>query len=258
MRYRLTIAYDGTDFHGWQEQTGADQVHLRTVQKTLRQAIQHVVRQPVQLTGASRTDTGVHALGQVATFDAADLTIPLDRMALAINSRLPADVEVRAVDVVADDFQPIADAVEKQYRYRIWNAPQRPLGLRHLVHHFWEPLDVEAMADAGRRLVGTHDFAAFTNAGHGRTTTVRTVTGCRVEAHPIDAGGRQVHVVVRGQGFLYNMVRIIAGTLMEIGRGHWPADRVDELLRTGDRQRSGPTAPAQALCLESIRYAESN
>ncbi len=251
MRYKLTIAYDGSGFHGWQEQTGADQAHLRTVQKTVRQAVQQVVRQPIVLRGASRTDTGVHALGQVAAFDAADVTVPLDRLAVAINSRLPDDVEVRSAEVVADDFEPIAGAVDKQYRYRVWNTPHRPLGLRHLVHHCWLALDVDAMNDAAARLVGQHDFAAFTNAGHRRTTTVRTVHECRVER----AGEVELHIVIRGDGFLYNMVRIVAGTLIEVGRGHWPATRVDELLRSGDRRRSGPTLRPTGLCLEWIDYA---
>jgi tRNA pseudouridine38-40 synthase len=273
MRYKLTIAYDGAAFHGWQEQTGADQSHLRTVQKVVREAVQHVVRQPIDLVGASRTDTGVHALGQVAQFDADDVSVPLDRMAMAINSRLPDDVEVRDVAVVDDHFDAIKGAVDKQYRYRIWHTPHRPLAIRHAVYHCWVDLNIDAMADAAGRFVGEHDFAAFTNAGHGRTTTVRTVHECRIETHPLSAGhmnilqnvhmsdsgsdgaGRELHIVIRGSGFLYNMVRIIAGTLIEVGRGHWPPGRVDELLASGDRQASGPTLPPNGLVLEWIRYA---
>lgn len=251
MRYKLTIAYDGSAFHGWQEQTGEDQTHIRTVQQVVRQAIQHVVRQPITLRGASRTDTGVHAIGQVAQFDAHDVTVPLERMAMAFNSRLPDDVEIRSVEPVHDGFDVIRDVVDKQYRYRIWNRPQRPLGLRHMVHHCWLDLNVSDMADAAQRFVGEHDFAAFTNAGHGRESTIRTVHHCTIDSPT--AG--EIHLVIRGNGFLYNMIRIIAGTLVEIGRGHWTPDRIDELLASGDRQRSGPTLPPNGLCLEWIRYA---
>ena len=197
-------------------------------------------------------------------------------------------MEVRHAEVVGDDFEVISGATDKQYRYRIWNAAHRPLGLRHLVYHCWVPLDAEAMVDAARRLVGEHDFAAFTNAGHGRTSTIRTIHACHLETHPlthdacgpvnvlqnvhrsgdqrttdtgqveaastVPAGGREIHLVIRGSGFLYNMVRIIAGSLLEVGRGHWPPHKIDELLQTGDRQTSGPTLPPTGLCLEWIRY----
>lgn len=250
MRYKLTIAYDGSGFHGWQEQTGADQTHIRTVQQVVREAVQQVVRQPITLRGASRTDTGVHALGQVAQFDAEDVTVPLDRMAMALNSRLADDVEIRSVEPVADHFDCIRDVVDKQYRYRIWNRTARPLGMRHMVYHCWVDLDVERMADAARRFVGEHDFAAFANAGHGRQSTVRTIFHCEIQT-PADG---EIDLVIRGGGFLYNMIRIIAGTLIEIGRGHWSPDRVDELLVSGDRQSSGPTLPPNGLCLEWIKY----
>ena len=283
MRYRLTIAYDGSGFHGWQEQVPPDGPPLRTVQGVVREALQQVLRQPITLRGASRTDTGVHAMGQVAHFDADDVRVPLERLPMAINSRLPEDVEVRAAEPVADDFDAVTGAIDKQYRYRLWNATERPLGLRRMVHHFWEPLNVAAMNDAAARLVGEHDFAAFTNAGHGRLTTVRKVFRCTVQALPLptvggtmpdpqsiseflkktrtsdqseaDANnGQEVHIIVRGGGFLYNMVRIIAGTLVEVGRGHWPPEYVDELIRNADRQKSGPTLPPTGLCLEWIRY----
>jgi len=250
MRYKLIIAYDGAGFHGWQEQTGDDQSHLRTVQKVVRQAVQQVVRQPVTLRGASRTDTGVHALGQVAQFDAHNVTVPLDRLAMAINSRLPDDVEVRHAEPTDESFDAISQATDKQYRYRIWNTAHRPLGLRHQVYHCWLDLDVEAMNNAAARLVGAHDFAAFTNAGHGRITTVREVFACGVER----ALEPEIHMTIRGNGFLYNMVRIIAGTLIEVGRGHWSPDRIDQLLASGDRHQAGPTLPPNGLCLEWIKY----
>jgi len=253
MRYKLTIAYDGSGFHGWQEQKPVGNAPpVRTVQAVVRDAIQHVARQPVQVRGASRTDTGVHALGQVAHFDAADLTIPIERLPDAINSRLPNDVEVRSAECANDTFDATSDAVEKQYRYRIWNTPVRPLQLRHVVYHCWHELNAEAMNAAAHRLVGEHDFAAFTNAGHGRLSTVRTLFDCHVTRPTGEAP--ELHAVVRGDGFLYNMVRIIVGTLIEVGRGRHDPTWIDELLSSGDRHRAGPTAPPQGLCLEWIHY----
>ncbi len=252
-RYKLTIAYDGSGFHGWQEQKPVDGAPaVRTVQAAVRDAIQHVARQPISLRGASRTDTGVHALGQVAHFDAAGLTVPLDRLPDAINSRLTADVDVRAAEVVADDFDATSHAREKQYRYRIWNSDRRPLWLRHAVHHCWHDLDAGPMHQAAQRLVGQHDFAAFTNAGHGRLSTVRSIFDCRVD-RPGDLSP-ELHIVVRGDGFLYNMIRIIAGTLIEVGRTRKTVDWIDALLEHGDRHQSGPTAPPEGLCLEWVRY----
>ncbi len=252
MRYKLTIAYDGSQFHGWQEQKPVDdQPAVRTVQQVVREAIQHVARQPIMLQGASRTDTGVHAIGQVAHFDCDNLTVPLERLTDAINSRLPADVEVRAAEVVDDTFEATTGAVEKQYRYRIWNTNERPLWRRHAVYHCWYELDVALMRNAAARLVGEHNFAAFTNAGHGRLSTVRTIFACEVERL---TNRPEVHITVRGNGFLYNMIRIITGTLVEVGRQRKPPEWIDELLQHGDRHQAGPTVSPQGLCLEWIRY----
>lgn len=264
MRYRLTIAYDGSRYHGWQEQLGPDgRPNVPTVQSAVRHAVQFIARQPVVLRGASRTDTGVHADGQTACFDADHLTVPLDRLARAINSRLPEDIEIRRAEIADPAFDVIGDVLEKQYRYRIWNTERRPLAYRHTVYHCWTQLDLDGMARAGEMLVGHHNFAAFTNAGHGRVSTFRTLLSCDVERRPltgsVGAGGggdeeAEVHVVVRGEGFLYNMVRIIAGTLVEVGRGRFDPDHIQTLLREGDRHQAGPTLPPQGLCLEWIRY----
>ena len=258
MRYKLTIAYDGSAFHGWQAQEPPDAPPLRTVQGVVTDAIQRTLGHPVVVQGASRTDTGVHALGQVAHFDA-DTRIPIERLAMAINSRLEEDVEIRAAEGVHESFHAIRDAQSKQYRYRLWTGTHRPLALRELVYHCWTPLDLAAMNDAAGRLIGEHDFAAFAAAGHGRQTTVRTIHACRVEQPPQsppgdELMGRQVHIVVSGNGFLYNMVRIIAGTLVEVGRGRFAADHIDRLLAEPNRRDAGPTLPPQGLCLEWIRY----
>ena len=243
----MTVAYDGSDFHGWQKQT-APGGELRTVCGVLEATLIRVLRQPIRLWGASRTDAGVHARGQVAAFDATP-RIPLERMGRAINSRLPEDIDVLEVAEAEADFDPIQHAVCKQYRYRIFNTARRPLELRRYVWHCWDELDTAAMADAAGRLVGTHDFAGFAQAHHGRSSTVRTIFDCHVEtALP------EVHIVVVGDGFLYNMVRIIAGTLAEVGRGRLGPEAVDAALSSGDRRQAGPTLPPQGLWLEWIRY----
>ncbi len=249
-RYRMTLAYDGTEFHGWQEQTPPETAPLRTVQAVVKDALVQTFRQPIVLTGASRTDTGVHARGQVAHFDAST-RIPLDRIALAINSRLPEDVEVLDVKPADPQFNAIADATDKQYRYRIWTSFHKPLGLRHQVYQFWRPLDEAKMAEGAARLVGEHDMVGLTNSHHGRLNTVRRIHDCRVARL-----GDEIHITISSNGFLFNMVRIVAGTLLEIGRGRMPVDRIDEIYRTGNRRLAGPTLPPQALCLEWIRYGK--
>lgn len=247
-RYKLTIAYDGSAFHGWQKQHPPGKEPLRTVQGVVEDAVLRLVKQPISLIGASRTDAGVHALGQTAQFDAVT-PIPVERMAHAINSRLPADIEVRHVELAPPYFDCINDCVTKQYRYRLYNTIQRPLGIRHMVYHYYVPLDVERMNDAASRLVGMHDFEGFASARHGRQSTIRTIHACHIERHE-----QELHIVVEGDGFLYNMVRILAGTLIEVGRGYFEPGRVDEILRTTDRRLAGPTLPPDGLCLEWIRY----
>lgn len=250
-RYKLLIAYDGSGFHGWQKQEPPDAPALRTVQGVLYDTLVRVLRQPIKLIGASRTDAGVHARGQVAHFDAVS-PVPLERMALAINSRLPEDVEVRSVEVVDPDFDSIKDAVTKQYTYTIHNSDHRPLTLRHTVYHCWYDLDIDRMNDAAARLVGEHDFEGFCAAGHGRESTVRTIHRCDVSRD-----GDQVTITIEGNGFLWNMVRIIAGTLVEVGRSHYEPDRINKILETTDRQKAGPTLAPQALCLEWIKHSQA-
>jgi len=247
-RYKLTLAYDGTKFHGWQKQIPPTGKPLRTVAGVVENALRHVLRQPLDLVGASRTDAGVHAHGQVAHFDA-DTSIPLERLAHAINSRLPEDVEIVHAETAPPGFDAISDPISKQYRYRVFNTPRRPLTMRHAVWHCWVPLDADRMTDAAARLVGTHDFEGFAAVSHGRATTTRTILRCGIECHP-----PEVHLVVEGTGFLYNMVRIIAGTLIEVGRGRFAPDRIDRILESCNRRQAGPTLPPQGLCLEWIKY----
>jgi len=256
-RYMLTLAYDGSAFHGWQEQKPAEPgaEPLRTVQGVMIDAARRTLAQPIHIQGASRTDAGVHALGQVAHLDA-DTRIPVERLAEALTSRLPDDVEVRHARIAADDFDARRDAVSKQYRYRLWLSPQRPLDRRLYVYPVTHPLDERRMKDAARRLIGEHDFAAFAAAKDQRLTSVRTIHDCRIERHEPAAPGRspELHIVVAGDGFLYNMVRIIAGTLVEVGRGKLEPTLIDHLLAVKDRTQAGPTLPPNGLCLEWIRY----
>lgn len=270
-RYKLTIAYDGTHFHGWQRQdvpansvatpdagetedATMGRLPLRTVQHVVEQAVQQVVREPVVLLGASRTDAGVHANAQVAAFSCSvDRRGPTDdRLALAINSRLAPDALLRACEPTWETFDPISDCVSKGYRYLIHTGPERPLWERRWSHHTWHKLDIALMREAAAALVGEHDFAGFANAGHGRLTTVRTVLSCNVEQ--IDE--RVIAIDISGTGFLYNMVRIIAGTLHDVGRSRLTMNDVQEALSTGDRRRAGPTLPAKGLRLEWIKYRE--
>ncbi|RMH14235.1 MAG: tRNA pseudouridine(38-40) synthase TruA [Planctomycetota bacterium] len=285
-RYKLVIAYDGTDFHGWQKQhppadaahtraeqvidstegdgVGAGRVALRTVQEVVERAVRRVCREPVALVGASRTDAGVHALGQVAAFTsrpdpARGVGWPAergtDRLVRALNGSLPEDVLVRRAEIVEDSFDPISDAVEKEYTYTIVCGDRRPMWDRRFVFYTWFGLDAARMKQAGRMLIGTHDFAAFAQINHGRRSTVRTVYRCDVECEPCDDGHNQRLVIrVSGDGFLYNMVRIIAGTLMEVGRGRMEPTAIGEIIASLDRRRAGPTLPPEGLRLEWVKY----
>ncbi len=255
-RYKLKVAYDGTDFHGWQKQEPPDREPLRTVQGVLEQAVRAVVREPVIVTGASRTDTGVHARGQVAAFTSGRL-IPVERLPRALTGRLPPDVQVRRADVVADDFDPIADCTSKGYRYRLAHSCAAgghvPLFDRRTTSWTAYALDVEAMRDAAARFVGEHDFAAFTRVHHGREHTVRTIHQCAIE--PLAT--YRLRLDISGSGFLHNMVRIIMGTLIEVGRGRISPDEIDRIIASKDRTRAGATFTPEGLSLMWVRYGNS-
>ena len=252
-RFRLKVAYDGTNFHGWQKQSApGENADLRTVQGVLEQALSEVVGEAVNVVGASRTDSGVHAVGQVAAFTCAT-TLSGDRLAAAINARLPGDTQVREAEVVDDQFSPISGALAKGYRYKIaWGRGRgsRPLFARFTTSWTTYRLDAAAMNEAARRLIGEHDFASFTRKNHNRESTVRTVYDCRVT----ETGRRRLRLDIAGNGFLYNMVRVIAGTLVEVGRGHRPPEQIEEILTAADRAGAGPTMPPEGLCLMWIKY----
>ena len=255
-RYRLQVAYDGTAFHGWQRQVREVGSELRTVQSALQRAVFKTVREETPVTGASRTDAGVHAIGQVAAFTTSRC-IDVDRVSMALTSRLPEDVQVTHAEVAADDFDPIKDARSKCYRYDIACArPPRawpPLFDRHVVYRTPFELHHEPMARVAARLVGEHDFKGLAQKHHGRDNTVRTIHACTVDRIAPD----RIRIEVVGSGFLYNMVRIIAGTLLEAGRGRIDEARVDEVLATGNRRLAGQTLPPQGLCLRWIHYGDT-
>jgi tRNA pseudouridine38-40 synthase len=269
------------------------------VQDVVQRAVRETVREMIQVVGASRTDSGVHAKGQVIAFtcsgdDAAhgegegtmteqapaaasepppSLNPPLrgvgwpisrgtERLRRALNSRLPDDVQAISCEVAPPDFNPIRGATSKAYSYTLHVAPPPPLGearralwSRRYVHQLFSTLDVDRMNQAAALLVGEHDFAGFAAAGHGRLTTIRTIFACSVTETPGECEGtRRVCIEVIGSGFLWNMVRIIGGTLVEVGRGRKSLDDVRAALASGDRRLAGPTLPPTGLCLEWIKY----
>ncbi|MGC9455052.1 MAG: tRNA pseudouridine(38-40) synthase TruA [Phycisphaerae bacterium] len=242
---KLVIAYRGTNYHGWQRQADG----LPTVQEVVETAAARVLGERVSVNGASRTDAGVHAAGQVANLRTTNFAIPLENLRRAMDGKCPDDVSIRSAEEVEPDFHASRSARGKTYRYRIYVAPAKPVMLSDQVCLCRPPLDIERMRLASMRLVGTHDFAGFASAADERESTVRTLFRCDVAAD-----GDEVLIHVTGDGFLYHMVRNIAGTLMEIGRGRWEPERIDEILSSGDRRRAGPTAPAEGLTLMCLYY----
>ena len=242
---RLTISYDGTDFNGWQTQPDH-----RTVQETLEKALADLTGAArVRLNASGRTDAGVHAVGQVANF-ITDSHLPPEKILRAVNARLPPDVIVRYAADVPETFDANRDAVRKLYRYVIHDGPVPDVFLRRYCCQSWHRLDAAAMARAAAALKGRHDFRCFETEWPNRASSVRTITHLAV-----NRVGDWLWLDVEADGFLYNMVRAIAGTLMYVGRGHWPEAQVAAILEAGDRKLAGPTAPAAGLFLMRVTYA---
>ncbi len=240
-RIMLTVAYEGTAYHGWQlEPTGI------TIEEVLNQALGELLREPIRVSGASRTDAGVHALGNLCVFDS-ETPIPPEKIALALQGRLPEDIVVRASREVAPDFHPRRCDSIKTYEYTLYrDRLPNPL-TRRFATHFYRPLDAEAMRAAGQYLVGEQDFKSFCAAGSQAETTVRRIISLEVEEED-----PYLRIRVRGTGFLYNMVRIIAGTLIQVGLGQKRPEDLPDILAARDRSQAGPTAPPQGLCLMEI------
>ena len=250
------LAYEGTCDSGWQTQPGRT-----TVQGVVTEAIRTISGEEVLVRGASRTDAGVHALDQVAAFTTSS-DLPADAWVRALNARLPSDVTVVAGRAVAADFDPVAAAVRKRYRYRIHDAPWRPVLQRHLVWRWRGRLDEPLMQAAAGQLVGEHDFTSFESTPSTRLSKIRTIHALTVRRTVAaderggpadDRPGAEVWIEVEGNGFLYNMVRIIAGTLAMVGAGRRQPEWVGAALAARSRPAAGPTAPPAGLTLVSIQ-----
>lgn len=242
-RIKLTIAYDGTDFVGWQRQADGD-----SVQQILEEKLEVLLKQPVTLHGSGRTDAGVHAQGMVAHFDS-PMDLPLKAYRDGLNGLLPTTIAVQNAEEVSDDFHARFQAKGKWYRYSLFCSPVRSPQHCRTSWHLKRSLDHEAMAQAAGLLVGTHDFAAFRNAQCDAQTTIREIYS--VALTPSD---QELHIDVQGSGFLRNMVRMIAGTLVEVGQGKRTPDQVAEMLRSGHSDQHRLTAPPQGLSLMRVWY----
>jgi tRNA pseudouridine38-40 synthase len=244
---KLTLAYDGTNYFGWQYQPDRP-----TVQGALEAALRGITREEIRVAGSGRTDAGVHALAQVVSFRTGT-RLSCAELLKALNAMLPEDIAVRELAEAAEDFHAIRSAVRKRYRYQIHDGPIPDVFLRRYVWHYGHPLDVPAMHGAGQALVGTHDFASFQTQGTERESTVRTVYELSVR-RGAGAESDLVTLEVEANGFLYNMVRAIVGTLVKVGGGRKPVDWPLEVLQACDRRVAGMTAPPQGLFLLRVEY----
>jgi tRNA pseudouridine38-40 synthase len=245
---KLTVAYDGTNFAGWQVQP--DKL---TVQAAIEAAWHEITRETVRVTAAGRTDAGVHATGQVVGV-VTESRLPNQDLDRGLNAVLPEDVAVIAVEDACEGFHATHDALGKTYWYEIHNGRTKDVLRRRYSWHFPQRLDAEAMHAAGQVLLGTHDFSSFESVGSERPDSVRTVTEVQVARGVGWTGKNRVTVKISGDGFLYNMVRAIVGTLVEVGKGARDVDWPAEVLAARDRSRAGQTAPAHGLFLVSVKY----
>jgi tRNA pseudouridine38-40 synthase len=260
--FKLILAYDGANYSGWQFQPDRP-----TVQGTLEAALAKILGRPVRVLASGRTDAGVHALGQVVGFQA-ETALPLEELQRALNAHLPHDVAVRSLVEAPEGFHPTTHAVRKRYRYVIYDGPVRNVFARQYSWHFRHGrLDEKSMHRAAAALLGTHDFSSFETRGAERQTSVRTIFEISVRRSRAGEGGWQAGlppgsvggddwliIEVEADGFLYNMVRAIVGTLVEVGRGAKPESFPAEALHAADRRAAGPTAPPQGLFLVRVDY----
>ena len=242
-RIRLKVAYDGTNYCGWQVQPNEV-----TVEGVLNETLSELLDEKIEVMGASRTDSGVHADGNYCVFDS-ETKIPAEKIAYALNQRLPEDITIVKSDEVDSDWHPRYQDSTKTYEYRIVNR-EMPDPIRRLYAHFtYSKLDVSAMQEAAKHLVGEHDFASFCSAGAQVESTVRTIYSLDIVQN-----GDEIVITVQGNGFLYNMVRIIVGTLLEIGEGKLSPEDIEGILEAKDREKAGKTAVAKGLKLKEIKY----
>lgn len=244
-RVRLTVAYDGTNYHGWQIQKNGI-----TIEEKLNNCLTLLLGEEIAVIGASRTDAGVHALGNIAVFDTC-ARMPAEKIAYALNQRLPEDIRIQKSEEVAPDWHPRHVTSRKTYEYHIY-CGEFPMPVGRLYHYFtYRTLDVEKMQQAAVWLEGEHDFKSFCQTGAQVESTVRTIYSVQVEKQ-----GRELVIRVCSNGFLYNMVRIIAGTLLEVGEGKRTPESIPETIDKCSRSAAGPTAPAQGLLLVKYEFPE--
>ncbi len=244
-RVKLTVAYDGTNYCGWQIQPNGI-----TIEQKLNEALHDLLGEDIKVTGASRTDAGVHSLGNVCIFDT-EARMPGEKMSYALNQRLPDDIVVVDSCEVPEDFHPRFSKSKKTYEYRILNR-RFPDPTRRLDTYFYHhPLQVELMKEAAKYLEGEHDFKSFASVHMQAETSLRTIYACNV-----DKQGDIITIRITGNGFLYNMVRIIAGTLIKVGMGDIRPQQIPDILAALDRSAAGPTAPAHGLTMIGLEYEE--
>lgn len=240
---RLDISYDGTRYQGWQRLAGTD----NTIQGKLEQALTRILGEPIEISGSGRTDAGVHAKGQVANFHC-ESTMSAERILSELRRYLPEDIGIESCKEVSGRFHARLNAREKTYQYRIWNSDKPCVFDRRYVYQMADGLDLEAMMAASAHLLGTHDFGAFCAHRKTKKSTVRCVKAITVERV-----GQEVRIRVTGNGFLHNMVRIMVGTLIEVGRGERSADSIPGLFEK-KREDTGYLVPGKGLCLEEVVY----
>ena len=243
--YKIIVEYDGNNYSGWQVQKNTSQ----TIQQKLENALTRINKKRVRITGAGRTDAGVHAAGQTANFFL-DVDIPAHKIPIALNSELPADIICKKAEKVDEDFHSRFDARGKKYRYRILNSNFNSVFVRNFVYNVYKKLDIEIMQRAAKVFEGSHDFAAFCAAGSSAESTVREIYS--LDLYAADNG--EIWIDVIGNGFLYNMIRILAGTLIETGLGKRTLSELEFILQSCDRNNAGFTAPAQGLTLIEVFY----
>lgn len=242
-RVRMVVAYDGTGYHGWQQQDNGI-----TIESELNRCLSELLGEDIRVIGASRTDAGVHALGNVAVFDT-ESRIPAEKISYALNQRLPEDIRIQKSEETAADWHPRRRGSRKTYEYRIYRG-EFPMPVKRLYSYFtYNTLDVERMREAAGFLEGEHDFKSFCQTGAQVESTVRTVYSLRIEEQ-----GADLVLRICGNGFLYNMVRIIAGTLLEVGQGKREPQSMPDILQACSRSAAGPTAPAHGLTLIGYEY----
>ena len=242
-RVMLIVAYDGTEYHGWQVQPNA-----RTIEGELNRCLTELLQEDIQVIGASRTDAGVHAKGNIAVFDT-DARMPAEKISYALNQRLPKDIVIQKSCQVEDDFHPRHCDTRKTYSYHIYRG-EFPMPLRTRYSYFtYVPLDVTKMREAAAFFLGEHDFKSFCSANTQVESTVR-----RIEFLDVTEEGEELVITIRGNGFLYNMVRIIAGTLVDVGRGFLAVEDIPDILKACNRERAGQTLPACGLVLEKYEF----